>query len=118
MRNPRETRECREVGVSKLTVGNTEMDVVDAHELWEVLESKQAFVEWINEKVIQYGYVQGTHFIQIDNFKECVVSLNMAKDLSLIEQARYWKTGDIFNIDFDYFDNQDETDSAIKGFVK
>ncbi len=87
------------VKIEKQTIGKEEINAVDARELWKFLESKQEFANWIKNRVKKYGFVQGVDFIFFSNFvkaktiseankttKEYIVSLDMAKELSMLER--------------------------------
>lgn len=68
---------------------------VNARELHEFLESKQEFANWIKNRIKQYGFVENQDFEVFDNFVrnpqggrpavEYALSINMAKELSMVE---------------------------------
>lgn len=69
---------------------------VSARELHQFLESKQEFANWIKNRISDYGFIEGQDFEVFDNFiknptggrpaKEYALSLDMAKELSMVER--------------------------------
>lgn len=70
---------------------------VSARELHQFLGSKQDFSNWIKNRINEYGFIENQDFDVFDKFienlkggrplKEYAVSLNMAKELSMIEKT-------------------------------
>ena len=70
--------------------------VVFARELHEFLKSKQRFADWIKKRIKEYGFIENEDFKVIHNFmknpnggrplNEYVISLNMAKELAMVEK--------------------------------
>lgn len=65
---------------------------VNARDLHEFLESKQEFSNWIKARIQDYGFVEGKDFLIILSksaggrpSKEYHISLDMAKELSMVE---------------------------------
>lgn len=68
---------------------------VNARELHQFLESKQEFANWIKGRVEKYGFVENQDYISFDILvkrdigssirKEYALSLDMAKELSMVE---------------------------------
>lgn len=68
---------------------------VNARELHDFLESKQEFANWIKNRIEKYGFVENQDFQVFDKFvknptggrpqKEYALSIDMAKELSMIE---------------------------------
>jgi phage anti-repressor protein len=68
---------------------------VNARELHQFLESKQEFANWIKGRIEKYGFIEGQDFTSFDNFvkretgssvrKEYALSVDMAKELSMVE---------------------------------
>lgn len=85
--------------VKKNVIGEEEVNSVDARELHTFLESKQEFAHWIKNRIKEYNFVQDIDFIQFDNFvksdsrarKEYTISLDMAKELSMVEKTEKGK---------------------------
>ena len=46
------------INISKQTVGEEEINAVDARELWRFLESKRQFGNWIQAKVINNPFFE------------------------------------------------------------
>jgi phage anti-repressor protein len=82
------------ITITQTKIGTEEVNAVDARELWVFLESKQDFSTWTKNRIEQYGFVQGVDFIQFHNFVESdsrarieyTLSLDMAKELSMVER--------------------------------
>ena len=84
------------ITITKQVIGNGEINAVDARGLWILLESKQEFATWIKNKIERYDFVQGTDFISFGNSvkakntyintKEYTISIDMAKELSMVER--------------------------------
>ncbi|MDO4729299.1 MAG: antA/AntB antirepressor family protein [Bacteroidota bacterium] len=70
---------------------------VNARELHIFLESKQQFSDWIKNRIKEYGFIEGQDFEVFQNFmknseggrpaKEYALSLDMAKELSMVEKT-------------------------------
>jgi len=68
---------------------------VNARELHEFLGNKRQFSDWIKQRVEQYGFIEGTDYTLISQIcetssggtvrKEYYISLDMAKELSMVE---------------------------------
>lgn len=68
---------------------------VNARELHQFLESKQEFSNWIKGRIEKYGFVENQDYSSFDNIikresgatvrKEYALSLDMAKELSMVE---------------------------------
>jgi len=68
---------------------------VNARELHAFLESKQEFANWIKGRIEKYGFVENQDYSSFDNIvkrengatvrKEYALSLDMAKELSMVE---------------------------------
>ncbi|WP_315120959.1 antA/AntB antirepressor family protein [uncultured Clostridium sp.] len=75
--------------------------LVNARELHEWLESGQDFSTWIKSRITQYGFVEGIDFTSFHNIVEreigatkrieYIITLAMAKELSMIERTEKGK---------------------------
>jgi putative DNA primase/helicase len=85
--------------VSTRTIGNDDVNAVNARELWAKLGSSRDFSTWIKQRIEQYGFKEGFDYL-IHNFvgqvphqggmrsKQMIdyfISLDMAKELSMVE---------------------------------
>lgn len=78
-------------------------DAVDARELYTFLESKQHFADWIKSRITDYGFIEGvdfaplhkkmerenqglTRFLPGQNRIDYALSLDMAKELAMLER--------------------------------
>lgn len=71
---------------------------VNARELHAFLESKRDFSTWIKDRILDYGFIENEDFVLLHNFgeqkgrgghnkKEYALSLDMAKELSMVERT-------------------------------
>ncbi|MEC5395241.1 antA/AntB antirepressor family protein [Bergeyella sp. RCAD1439] len=74
---------------------------VSARELYQFLESKQQFSDWIQNRIRDYGFIEGQDFEVFHNSMknpsggrptlEYAISLDMAKELSMVERTEKGK---------------------------
>ncbi|WP_169719238.1 antA/AntB antirepressor family protein, partial [Arsenophonus nasoniae] len=70
------------------------IQTVNARDLHAFLESKQKFADWIKDRIQQYAFIESQDFIVILGktpnggrpAKEYHISLDMAKELSMVER--------------------------------
>ncbi|ULJ65912.1 phage antirepressor KilAC domain-containing protein [Wielerella bovis] len=84
-------------------------DCVNARELHAFLESRQEFANWIKNRIADYGFIENQDFISLDNFIkretgatrriEYFISLDMAKELSMVERTPRGKQARQYFID-------------------
>ena len=85
--------------VQRKKIGGETVNAVNARDLWEKLESKQQFADWIKSRIKDYGFVQAIDFTVIHNFMndataiggrrkqtDYIISIDMAKELSMVER--------------------------------
>ncbi|MBF0320689.1 MAG: antA/AntB antirepressor family protein [Nitrospirae bacterium] len=81
--------------VKSAVVQNETIQIVDAKELWSFLEVNTKFTEWIKLRIEEYGFEEGKEFFL--NFgktsplggrpsKEYTITLDMAKELAMVER--------------------------------
>jgi anti-repressor protein len=64
---------------------------VNARDLWKYLESKRQFGNWITQRIDAYEFVEGVDFTTLNKnvnrqiLKEYHISIDMAKELSMVE---------------------------------
>lgn len=85
------------IKVERRVVGQEEINAVDARELWIFLESGQQFGNWMNNRIEEYKFIEGVDFISFNNSikaentyintKEYTISIDMAKELSMVEKT-------------------------------
>lgn len=79
-----------------ITIGNTNgKETVNARELHEFLENKRQFSDWVKQRIEQYGFLENIDYVLISQNcetrtggtvrKEYYISLDMAKELSMVE---------------------------------
>ena len=69
--------------------------LVDARDLWEVLESKQQFANWIKTRLSQFNFVEGEDYSTVHEFIKretgatktikYLFPLNVAKEIAMVE---------------------------------
>lgn len=66
--------------------------LVDARELHEFLESRSKFADWIKNRIIKYGFIEGQDFMPFSKILETGgrqieygLTLDMANELSMVE---------------------------------
>ena len=86
------------VEVTRQKIGSEEVNAVNARDLWVHLESKRQFADWIKQRIEDYDFVQGTDYISFQKIvkrenssgatksTEYIISLDMAKELSMVER--------------------------------
>lgn len=82
-----------------IKVGTTEfqgqtIQTVNARELYEFLESRRKFADWIKERIELYGFIENVDYVlhrivtqynQIDRI-DYYISFDMAKEISMVER--------------------------------
>jgi anti-repressor protein len=85
------------ITITKQTIGNEEINAVDARELWVFLENGYEFSKWIKDRIKSYDFVQGVDFItKINSYfspprKDYTISIDMAKELAMVEKNQKGK---------------------------
>jgi len=81
------------VAISNREVGDDLVQTADARQLHGFLENRDAFANWIADRIRQYDFVEGVDFATyLANSKkgrpskEYAVSLDMAKELAMVER--------------------------------
>lgn len=82
------------ITINTNTINNQEIQTVNARELHSFLESKRDFSNWIQERIKNYGFIDGmdftTNLLKTPNGgrprTEYHLSLDMAKELSMVER--------------------------------
>ncbi|QBY44246.1 antA/AntB antirepressor family protein [Arsenophonus nasoniae] len=82
------------ITIETKNINDALIQTVNARDLHEFLESKQKFADWIKDRIQQYGFIESQDFIVILGktpnggrpTKEYAISLDMAKELSMVER--------------------------------
>ncbi|WP_334473406.1 antA/AntB antirepressor family protein [Arsenophonus sp. PmNCSU2021_1] len=82
------------INIETKNINDSLIQTVNARDLHEFLESKQKFADWIKDRIQQYGFIESQDFIVILGktpnggrpTKEYAISLDMAKELSMVER--------------------------------
>ena len=92
----------------KITTNEEGAQVVSARELHKFLESKQQFADWIKDRIEKYGFIENQDFEVFQNFmnnpnggrplKEYALTLDMAKELAMIERSEKGKQARLYFI--------------------
>ncbi|WP_052910577.1 antA/AntB antirepressor family protein [Riemerella anatipestifer] len=82
---------------------------VSARELYQFLESKQQFSDWIQNRIRDYGFIEGQDFEVFHNSMknpnggrptvEYAITLDMAKELSMVERNEKGKQARMYFIE-------------------
>lgn len=90
------------IPVTDRLIGNRQVPTVNARELHEFLETRSKFAEWINRRINEYKFLENQDFICLSEIsetqrkdgqkgtavsKEYYVTLNMAKELAMVERT-------------------------------
>jgi phage anti-repressor protein/phage antirepressor YoqD-like protein len=95
------------VRVNEKVVGSETVQTVNARDLYEFLGSKRQFADWIKERIELYDFVQDVDFIQfhknvngsIKPLTEYFLTLDMAKELSMVERNEKGKQARLYFIE-------------------
>ncbi|QBY44163.1 antA/AntB antirepressor family protein [Arsenophonus nasoniae] len=82
------------INIETKNINGELIQTVNARDLHTFLESKQKFADWIKDRIQQYGFIESQDFIVILGktpnggrpAKEYHISLDMAKELSMVER--------------------------------
>ena len=81
------------INITKTTINDEEVNAVNARELWQKLESKQRFADWIKDRL--EGFTDGQDFTVHKIMKgedgrfqptEYIISLDVAKHIAMLER--------------------------------
>lgn len=103
------------IEVTNQTINNEVVQAVSARELHTFLESKQEFANWIKYRVGVYSFVEGSDFLiklsktQGRPAKEYAITLDMAKELSMVERTDKGKQARKYFIECEKKLNQPKT---------
>lgn len=85
------------IKVTDTTINNETVKAVSARELHQFLESKQEFANWIKDRVETYSFQENQDYTSFDKIikrekgastrVEYAISLDMAKELSMVERT-------------------------------
>ncbi len=77
------------IQITKNTIGDAEINSVNAREIHDYLKVKTAFSHWINRAIEKYDFIENIDFVKIDkplnNQKDYIVTLEMGKELAMLE---------------------------------
>ena len=80
------------IKLNEQNIDNEQIRTVSARDLHEFLEVKSRFATWITNRIEKYGFVENQDFITLSKnlenggkMKEYHISLDMAKELSMVE---------------------------------
>lgn len=92
------------IPVTMRSVGTETVQTVNARDLHAFLHVKARFNDWITRRIETYGFVQGIDFIHYSDLSndlpvpsvEYYLSLNMAKELSMVERTAKGKEARLY----------------------
>lgn len=81
------------IKISNNKISDFEVKTVNARELHDFLEVKSRFNDWINNRIRDFGFVENQDFVTVTKNlvsggiqKEIYLSIDMAKELSMVER--------------------------------
>ncbi len=81
------------IKISNNKISDFEVKTVNARELHNFLEVKSRFNDWINNRIRDFGFVENQDFVTVTKNlvsggiqKEIYLSIDMAKELSMVER--------------------------------
>ena len=90
----------------KLTKNEHGIETVNARELHEFLEVKSKFADWFKNRVSDFGFIENSDFVSASKFLErggrtieYFISIDMAKELSMIERNDKGKQARLYFIE-------------------
>lgn len=100
------------IAIKKYPIGLVEVNAVNARDLWTELEVGTTFSRWIQRKLEEYNFTQAVDFVEISSFVkdetrfggkrksiEYIISLDMAKELAMVERTDKGKIARQYFID-------------------
>lgn len=94
--------------IQESNINNQQIETVNARDLHAFLEVKAKFADWIKNRINDFGFVEGLDFCTISKILEkpqsgrpsveYYVSINMAKELSMVERNEKGKEARLFFI--------------------
>lgn len=94
------------IPITTATIGGTEVNAVDARILHAFLDVKTEFKDWIARRIRDFGFQEDSDFCSFlsESFggrpsKEFVVTVSMAKELSMVERTPKGKQARLYFID-------------------
>ena len=90
----------------KLTKNEQGIETVNARELHAFLEVKSKFADWVKNRVSDFGFIENSDFVSASKFLErggrtieYFISIDMAKELSMIERSDKGKQARLYFIE-------------------
>ena len=87
-------------------IDGTEINTVNARDLHCFLENKDKYTTWIKDRIEQFGFVENKDFVTFSENsekgrprKEYIVSIDMAKELAMVERNAKGKEARLYFID-------------------
>lgn len=96
------------IQVSNNKISDSEVKTVNARELHQFLEVKSRFNDWINNRIRDFGFLENQDFVTVTknlvsggSQKEIYLSIDMAKELSMVERNEKGKQARQYFIDME-----------------
>jgi anti-repressor protein len=97
------------IKVAQGKIGETEIQTVNARDLHGFLEVGKVFAAWVQERIEQFGFIENQDFVVISESgknplggrpaKDYHLSLDMAKELSMVERNEKGKQARLYFIE-------------------
>jgi len=79
------------ISFKNTVIGTEEVNSVNARELHKAIQAKQHFADWIRNRIKKYGFEENQDYIVVTEhtqgrpLKEYYITLDMAKELAMVE---------------------------------
>lgn len=94
------------IQITKNTINGAEINSVNAREIHEFLKVRTRFNDWINRAIEKYDFIENIDYSILSNEryvnqKDFIVTIDMAKELSMLENNPKGKEARKYFIDFE-----------------
>ena len=111
------------IPITTADIGGTTINAVNARELHEFLENKDRYTTWIKDRIEQFGFVENQDFVTFSENsekgrprKEYFVSIDMAKELAMVERNAKGKEARLYFIECERIAKQKQAAPALPDF--
>ena len=112
------------IPITTADIGGTTINAVNARELHEFLENKDRYTTWIKDRIEQFGFVENQDFVTFSENsekgrprKEYFVSIDMAKELAMVERNAKGKEARLYFIECERIAKQKQAAPALPDFT-
>lgn len=112
------------IPITTADIGGTAINAVNARELHDFLENKDRYTTWIKDRIEQFGFVENQDFVTFSENsekgrprKEYFVSIDMAKELAMVERNAKGKEARLYFIECERIAKQKQSAPALPDFT-